>query len=190
MVKKGDIGFSSNIARDASGVLASVVRWLTKSFWSHAFIIQQRLGDEETVQEASKLVSVVPFNKHYRNCDTQLYVVYRIKSEYASDTVIDESLRRCFDEFAGVSYGNLQLLWFGYRAIMELFGRDVRHESNWMSNGVICSELVYYFLHYLGEPFQSLLSDLNPDTIQPEDLYKIIKANPDIFEIIEEKIYV
>jgi hypothetical protein len=185
MLQIGDIGFSSNLAGGFRGLLADAIRYFTDSNFSHSFIITDPVCGQETVQEASELVAVVPFDKNYRESETELYVVYRPK---ASKKAKLEAAKKCFVEFAGVSYGRLQLIWFVYRAVMErVFKKDVRKQKNWMADGVICSELVYWYLWYLGKPYQTILAPWNPDTIQAEDLRKLAAANPHLFEIVEEK---
>ncbi len=186
MIKSGDIGFSSNWKGGLSGLLASLIRFFTKSKISHTLLIQSSLGETETVQEACSIVQVVDFKRYYRNPkEKQTYAVYAVK---ATEEAKKESLKKVFDEFAGVTYGHLQLIWFVYRAVMEnVFKKDVRHEKNWMSKGVICSELVYWYLWNLGEPYQALLKPWNPDTIQAQDILNIVEANPDLFELVEAK---
>ena len=61
----------------------------------------------------------------------------------------------------------------------------MRKETNWMSQGVICSELCYYWLTYLG--LGELVKDFNPDTIQAQDLFEIVQSRPDVFELVESK---
>ena len=183
-IKSGMIGFSNNKV----GLLPKLIRFFTKSTISHTFILTQFIENEPTVQEASLLVQIVPFNKYYIEDNTQSYWIYEIKQELVSKEQIDQSLTYCFKEFAGVKYGKLQLLWFPYRSLMEFFRKDVRKQKNWLSDGVICSELVFYYLYNLGELFQNLLKDFNPDTIQAEDIRQIVINNPDIFTLKECKI--
>lgn len=188
MIQSGDIGFSSNWKKDWSGFLAKCIRFFTRSKISHSFIITDPVYNIESVQEASMLVQVVPFKEHYREDATQTYKVYRIKDQYASQAQKDESLKYCFNEFAGVTYGKLQLIWFVYRWFNEkVLRRDVRKQKNWMADGVICSELVYHYLHNLGPIFQDLLKEFNPDTIQAQDILNIVEANSQIFEMVESK---
>jgi hypothetical protein len=186
MIKPGDIGFSSNWQKGLSGLLATLIRYFTKSKISHTLLIQNPLGESLTTQEASSIVQVVSFDHHYRDpAQLQSYSVYRVK---ASEEAKQASLKKVFDEFAGVTYGKLQLIWFVYRAFNErILRRDVRKQKNWMSDGVICSELVYWYLWYLGEPYQTLLAPWNPDTIQAQDLLNIVLTHPELFELIEEK---
>lgn len=186
MLKIGDIGFSSSYGTGFRRFLSNSIRFFTKSKFSHVLMITDDVEKIEAVQEADIIVQVVPFDRNYRKCETEKYRMYR-PSAPEVDKV--RAAKRCFMEFAGVTYGKLQLIWFVYRWFNEnLFKRDVRHQKNWMADGVICSELVYWYLWYLGDPYQNLLKPWNPDTIQAQDILTIVEANPELFELIEEKL--
>jgi hypothetical protein len=182
--KPGMIGFSNN----KKGILPKLIRFFTDSHISHAFIITDEIAGQPAVQEASLLVQIVPLEKYYVNDDTQDYELYEIHPEYASKLAMYESRKRVFNELAGEKYGKLQLVWFPWRWFNEkVLRRDIRKTKNWMTDGVICSELQYWYLWYLGKTFQELLKDYNPDTIQAEDLRRIVKKNPHIFKLVERK---
>lgn len=183
--KPGMIGFSNN----KKGLLPKLIRWFTDSEISHAFIMTDNIADEPTVQEAALLVQIVPLEKYYVKDDTQSYWLYEVHHDYASELTMYESRKKCFNEFAGVKYGKLQLVWFPWRWFNEkVLRRDIRKSKNWMTDGVICSELQYWYLYNLGPTFQDLLKDYNPDTIQAEDLRRIVSKNPKIFKLVESKI--
>ena len=178
MVKPGIVGFSVN----RKGLLPKLIKFFTGSRWSHSFLIVNPIYGLESVQEASLVVQFIPFDAHYRKNVSQEYVLFAPSG--VSEEKIEAALTLCYREFAGVKYGYLSLFWFVYRWLMEKIGVDVRKRKNWMSDGVICSELVFYFLEALGEPFTEILADFNPDTIQPEDLYKIVVSRQDLFESV------
>lgn len=183
MIKEGMIGFSNN----KKGWLPACIRFFTKSNISHAFIISKNYGDQVSVEEAALLVQIVPFDKYYRNDDTQDYWIY--DPVKVTRTQKQQALEYCFKEFAGVKYGKLQLIWFVYRWANEFFlKRDVRKEKNWMADGVICSELQCHYLIQLGGEYAELVKDFNPDTIQAEDLRKLVVSRPDLFQFVEKKV--
>lgn len=184
MARPGMIGFSNN----KKGLLPKLIRFFTDSSISHAFIMTDDVCGQPTVQEAALLVQVVPLQKYYVEDDTQSYWLYEISSEHASDKAKAAAMAKVFNEFAGVKYGKLQLVWFPWRWLNEQFGRDIRKTKNWMTDGVICSELQYWYLWYLGPTFQELLKEYNPDTVQAEDLRRIVVKNPHIFKLIELKV--
>lgn len=62
---------------------------------------------------------------------------------------------------------------------------DVTHQKNWMTEGVICSELVWHFLDRLGPKFSEAVKHLNPDTTNAEDILKVVRSRSDLFKPIE-----
>jgi hypothetical protein len=170
----GLIGFSSN----SKGIFPALVRFFTKSKFSHTFIITTPVFGVPSVHEASDVVQIVPFDKFY-NKSSETYALYKINN--TTYRQINDALTTCHLEYSGVRYGYLQLLWFVYRWCMELFGKDVTHKKNWMSNGVICSELVYEYLLLVNPEFKTLLSKFNPDTVQAQDILSIVESRPDLF---------
>jgi hypothetical protein len=177
MVKPGMVGCSYT-----PGVIQKIIRYFTNSQWSHSLLITTPVAGVESVHEAAgRGVQVVPFEKNYEKAPGY-YQLYSISPDYATEDQIFQSLAQCHLIYSGDEYGTLQLLWFPYRVFMEkVFKKDVRHQKNWLSNGVICSELVYHFLSGLGSVFVEMLSPFSPDTIQSEDLYRMYETNPHIF---------
>lgn len=186
----GLVGFGNN----KKGNLPRLIRTFTRSGAdglppiSHTFVTTAEFLGVESVQEAGAVVQVVPMDTHYRNDPFQQYWLYEILQEYASNEIRFKALREIYRELEGDAYGSLQLLWFPWRWFNEkVLHRDIRHEKNWMTDGVICSELVYRYLWKLGPVFQDLLKDFNPDTIQAEDIRQIVVKNPKIFRLVEYK---
>lgn len=185
MISKGMIGFSNN----KSAFLARLIRLFTNSNLSHTFMITFPKDGRVMLEEASTVVQEVKFDVNYRDDANTQYWLFKIKEGTVSEEAIDASLKYCHEEFLGAQYGKLQLLYFPYRWIMQtFFGKDVRHEKNWFTKGVICSELVYYYLFNLGPKFQELLKEYSPDTIQAQDVRFIVESNPEIFEFVEKKV--
>lgn len=185
MVTKGMVGFSNN----KTSFLGRLIRFFTNSNITHTFIITFPKDGMEMIEEASTLVAEGTFQGNYRDEPNTEYWVFKIKDGLVDEATMDASVKYCHDNFLGDKYGQLQLLYFPYRWLMQtIFNKDVRHEKNWFTAGVICSELVYYYLYNLGAKFQELLKDFSPDTIQAQDIRLIIEANPDIFEFVEKKL--
>jgi hypothetical protein len=67
----------------------------------------------------------------------------------ADPTAVRDAFRRGAQFYAGKEYGFLQLPWFVYRRIGELFGINMRKKKNWVPGGQICSELWYNILESL-----------------------------------------
>lgn len=182
MIEIGMIGFSNN----KRALLSKLIRFFTKSHLSHTFLIHYPQADIASVHEASFVVQVVPFDRFYHNHPDKQYWIYKVNG-FTEEAKI-EALRKCFNEFAGIKYGKFQILWFVWRWFNELFNRDIRSEKNWFTDGVICSELVYWYLHYLSDPLPELLKEFTPDTIQADDLHKLVINNPHLFELVAYKI--
>jgi len=172
-------------------------QWLQYQFAgpgaSHTFVITYPLGklvEIPMVFEADMTVTHTPYEKYLTSdWDYYLYMVVGV-----SPTDIAYSLDRCTKEFSGVRYGFFQLLWFPYRWFMETILRiDVRKSKNWFTDGVICSELWWWFMWYLIDRYpdkwaklRSILIQWNPDTIQSYDIKVIMQKNPDIFRPFAE----
>jgi hypothetical protein len=126
----------------------------------------------------------IEIREFYYDGGTQEYSLY--DPILASEGSIGAVLKGCHREFLGIKYGYLQLVWFMWRWLCSKVGVDIRNNKNWMSDGMVCSELLYYYLYYLGEPYRSLLKPFNPDTIQPNDVYLMCLAHPDKFKLVRK----
>lgn len=185
MIARGMVGFSNN----RISLLGKLIRFFTDSRISHTFITTFEQNGEVMIEEASTVVWEGTFRQSYRESEDSDYYLFKIKDGFVTQAEMDASLKYCHDNFLGDTYGKLQLLYFPYRWFMEtFFNKDVRHEKNWFTVGVICSELVYWYLYNLGPRFQGMLESYNPDTIQAQDIFLIVQTNPDVFEFVEKKI--
>lgn len=174
-LKPGQIGFSYN----STSWLSKLIAFFTRSEWSHTFLLTRPVSHLQTVavQEANTIVRVVPFGKFYADKVEQKWEIWEVKGLNQAD--MDAALSLCFDRYSGVTYGFLQLPWFIWRWLNEKLGRDIRKTRNPWSKGIICSELVFEFLHVIGKG--DLLADLQTNTVHPEDLLRIFKAHPEMF---------
>ena len=180
-MKQGLVGFSNN----KKSFLSKLIRFFTKSNISHTFIIGHETAGEVSVLEADMVVRHCPLAPYYEKNETEQYWLYEINPAIVSQERVNESVDYCYKEFAGYKYGFTQLIWFVYRWLNDLIKRDVRKKKNWMADGVICSELVYHFLVHCG--LGHLVEAWNPDTIQAEDIQKIVKERTDIFTLVYKK---
>jgi hypothetical protein len=169
--------------------LQRAIMFFTDSDRSHAFLITSNVCGEEAVQEASLLVQIVPFGSHYRENPESYYDIYQVSPGVVSQDEIDSALRQVFEEYAGMTYGFLQLPWFIWRWINSKFGRDIHKELNWFNTNIICSGEVFDFWIYLGLGMiiPKVMSQYHPSTIAPADILAIVKRNPDLFELVEQK---
>ncbi|MDH3252824.1 MAG: hypothetical protein OEM41_08530 [Ignavibacteria bacterium] len=176
----GMIGFSNN---KSGGWL---IRFFTRSQITHNFVFTHPVNGIPSVEEASAKVQIVPFESHYFRNSNYAYQIYRVIAPFVTKDDIDNALVQIFEEFAGVKYGWLQLLYFPYRWFKEtvLRQKDVHREKNWFTKGMICSELQFWFLKYLDPEFSEMLADYDGDTVQPNDMLQIVKSRPEYFELV------
>lgn len=162
--------------------LAKAIAWFTKSQWSHSFIMAPSMIDREMAMEsASNGVSLVPFDSSYRNNDNQKYEVYRFKMSKES---IDKGVLMTMDMLE-TPYGYLEYPWFMWRSLNALLGRDIKSQNNWSQQGTVCSGLVRL---YIDSVSPGLFTDFGKDSANAQDVYNVVKARPDLFELIESKV--
>ena len=178
MITSGLIGFSYS-----PGWLQRCIRFFTNSKWSHAFVTIDVAGSTSVMEAGQFQVQVVPYHTHYKGVEHELYQIKQVTA-WDKDDEADErlALLTTFYALAGDRYGYLQCLWFVWRWLNDKLGRDISQQKNWFTRGVICDEVVYYYLWNLSDAMHPLLSKFSPDTIQSEDLYQIVKSNPQMFE--------
>ena len=180
-VQKGDIAFSG---KRASNWYSNGVKSITKSKWSHSFLLMGDACGELSVLEAELSISAVPWQREYVEKDADYYESYRPTS--ASQEDIDRATKYCYYNYSGEAYGFLEIPWFIYRIYMQRwFGYTPK--KNWSSDGIFCSELVFDYLYQLGGEYRDLLKDFTPDTASPQDLYNLVLSRPDLFQFIVKR---
>lgn len=134
-------------------------------------------------------MQIVPFDSHYRDNPESYYDIYQISPSVVSQAEIDAGLKQVFEEYAGMTYGFLQLPWFIWRWINRKFGRDIHRELNWFNTNIICSGEVFDYWIYLGLGMiiPTTMSQYHQSTIAPADILSIVKRNPDLFVLVEQK---
>jgi len=162
--------------------IAKAIAWFTKSKWSHTFItIPPILGNEMALEAASVGTCPVLFDKGYRNNPDQIYEVYRVKiPQEKIDNAIVASLGRL-----QTPYGYLEYPWFVWRYINAWLGRDIRSQDNWSKRNLVCAGLSDFFLDDCG--LSSLSDSYGYNSISAQDIYEIVKAHPELFELVEKK---
>jgi hypothetical protein len=137
-----------------------------------------------TVIESSELVAVVPFIRNYKTNKDEGYELWDCLQATTSEK--ERAFARLFYELSGKQYGFFQLFWFIYRWAWEkLFKKTPK--GNWLPSGMICSELNWYYLTFLGGKYAEIVKDLDPNTTHCGDLYKRVQARPDLFKLVESK---
>lgn len=162
--------------------IPKAISWFTKSKWSHTFItVPAMLGKELVLECGGNGVDIVMFDQAYRDNTHQSYEVYRVKVD--KDT-IDQAVLKCMDRLE-TSYGYLEYPWFMWRSVNRWFGRDIKDQDNWSTDKEVCAGLVDIFVDELG--LQVLTKDFGNNSVNAQDLYEIVLANPNLFNLIEKK---
>lgn len=163
-------------------LIAKLIAKITQSKWSHSFIVVPPVLEKEMVMEAaSNGISMTTFQENYRDNANESYEVYRV---FAPKNKVDKSILSCMERLER-PYPYLELLWFVWRRINKFFGKDIKDQNNWFTNGVVCSGLVRKFLE--GSGLKRLFKGFGIDAVAPQDVYNIVLANPKLFELIEKK---
>jgi hypothetical protein len=151
------------------------------SQWSHAFLTIPPIVGREMVLEAVKNgVSACPFDREYKGNSKVKYEVYRFNGNAAN---IDAAISKCMNRLE-TSYGFLEYPWLMWRYLNSWFGRDIKSQNNWCRQGTVCSGLVRQFIEESGFDF---FSDFGRDAVTPGDAYAVVKAHPELFQLIESQ---
>lgn len=175
MLKAGDFGFGGK----RSGWYPRSVRWFTSSRWSHCFVVMPEYLGELSVLEADLKVQLVPFQKEYVEKNADYYEIWRPK--VASESQVWKACAEIYRDDAGELYGFLQILWFAFRQGLGKLGIRVGGR-NWFPQGEICSETLWAYLSRLPGEAGLLARQMGEDECSPEDLYRMVKSRPDLFE--------
>lgn len=180
MIRAGDIGFGGK----RKGFYPKAVRWFTSSRWSHNFFVTPPVLGELSVLEADLKVQLVPFQKEYIEKNADYWEIWRpIK---ANESRVYQSSAETYLLEAGEIYGFAQILWFAVRQLLSKLGISIAGR-NWFPDGTICSETLWKYLVALGGDYKAAFYHLGENEASPEDIYRIVKARPDLFEFVMEK---
>jgi len=164
-----DVFFLIHSKNDISKAIAKV----TGSRWSHAGMIM------EIGVFATYTIETCDFNvwtNHFEKYLTDQWVemeVFRPKRELP----MKEQIVKAAQKTHGTIYGFLQFISLGIRA------RISRLIPNFIRQGIVCNQVVLSGLTVSDIPgFQGI----DPESMDQEELYKLVKNSPD-FELVFEK---
>jgi len=147
----------------SQGGFSSIIRWITKSKWSHVLIIlDDELEGDALTFEASALRGV-----RLNLWSESSYHPHEIYE------VLQPTSPKPLYKYFGSNYGYLQILGFGVAKVLKL-------KHNPFTKDYVCSELALRFL--LDNNVQGLES-LEPNLATPEDLYENLVKNPNFKKI-------
>lgn len=170
------------LANTKNQFFPSVIKWVTRSKWSHSlFTIPPCCGREMAIEATVTGVSCVPFDQHYRLNGGKGYRIYQVR---LSPEIIDAAISQRLDDLEEF-YGYCDLPWFIWRALNWLFGRDIKNQDNWAYRYKICSQLVVDYLTGCG--LGHIFDGYGRNSICPQDLQEIMDAHPEYFELVEIK---
>lgn len=170
------------ISRLKKGWFSSLVRFVTRSDYSHTLLtVPPVCGEEMGLESSHVMTAAMPFEPWYRKNTNAAYRVYRFRASPAKKRAALVKAMRSFT----AGYGYRKLPWFIWRALNKLIGRDIRAQSNWSQSGLICSDLVAQYISDAG--FSHLFAKFGKASIHSQDIYEICEACPEIFELIEFK---
>jgi hypothetical protein len=137
---------------------AKLIRWFTKSEWSHCLIaLDDDLEGENLVFE-STLSGGVKLSLWSRRNDKKR-AIYNIKGQ--------PSIKPLYP-YLGKNYGYLQILGYPIAKLFKL-------KYNPFKKDYVCSEIV---LRFLLENNYKEFNCLDLNTATPEDIYKILSKSP------------
>lgn len=170
---EGLIGFSSS-----PSWISRVIRWFTKSRWSHCFVVWKVLDGENgdgwhvlVIEAGEFTVQIVPFAKYLRK--DSVFELYDVSS--ITDNALKERADLSLLKQVETLYGWLQLIGFGIVILMrKWFGLKRRH--NIFGMGKICSEVVAEYLLNRGVKREELCGDKDINLISPQDIYVFVRS--------------
>lgn len=175
LIKQGDIAFSKPIN---PGFYSKSVMYFTNSNWSHCFLICPEYLETLMVIEADVEVQLVSFKQEYIDKQDDIYYIFRPIAATEEEKIL--ACKKTILEMSGKTYGFLQIPWFAIReTLKKLTGLVLTKNIN--TSGIICSELVIYYLKSLNSKYNELFKDLKIDETSPEDIFRIVE-NSELFE--------
>ena len=73
-----------------------------------------------------------------------------------------------------------------WRYLNKFLGKNIESKNNWCQNGTkICSQLVREYVEDCG--FKNLFIGFGKGSVSPQDVYSIVLAHPELFELLEKK---
>ena len=168
--RPGDIGFVMHPKSLISRTIAKVMG----SKWSHSFMVYDTGRKHYTVETTSYRVIIGNVEEYTKdkNCSMEIWR-YMGLIEPFQYMVAEGS----YEQY-GKLYGYLQLISLGIRRLLMKFGITIR---NFIRTGVVCDQVVLYGLTKLID-----FKDLDPESIDTEELYQLITNLPQ-FKLIYEK---
>jgi len=168
------------LASTKSGFVPNAIKWFTSSKFSHSLVTIPSILDVPLCIEAAEHgVDAARFDTSYANNLGQGYEVWSVS---ISDEIKDAAIIETLSDLE-TGYGFLEYPWFMWRAICKLFGKDIKSQNNWNTDGMICSQLCVAYLKSCK--LEYIFVGYGSGSIAPQDLQDIFKAHPELFTLVQ-----
>lgn len=150
---------------------------------THSAMVWYPEANQDAIFEAYLCSTIDPFSNH--TVDTKYWI---FEPTGFTDQEIQEALYATYIQDSSSNYGFLELPWYAYRFIMELFHKDVRHQHNWFPGGNICSQDVYNYLYRLSSTkpmFREYLDHWRSTTFHSSDTFSVMTYQSTLFTLKE-----
>jgi hypothetical protein len=182
MISPGQIAFVNS----KSGWFGKFVKFFTKSKLTHTFVCFYPVQGVDLIFEANERCMLSPYELDYLMNDDEDFILY----EVITDKDKAPSIMDFYLEYSNVAYGYTQLIWFMWRWFTGLFGihLDNKKHRKYFVKGILCSELVFYYLQSLNIPALNFkLEQWNANSIDPQELFDLVRYSPELFREIFKK---
>jgi hypothetical protein len=157
--------------------LPNAIKWFTKSVFSHSLVtVPDVLGVPMCIEAAETGVDFTRFDTGYIDNQDQGYEVWNIKID---QEIKDNAIISILSDLE-ISYGFFDYPFFIWRSICLLFGKDIKSQNNWISQGMICSQLCVSYLNACELSY--IFAGYGSGSVTPQDLQNIFKIHPELFE--------
>ena len=177
------IGFCLAFQGSNSNILSQGIKLATGSKWSHCFFTCGDYMHTPVIYESADLRVYISPLRDYLTPDS--YIEFYQLSQMKIVEYMD-MLEESWAEFGGQPYGVAQLFGNAYVRMNRILGRDI---DNPFKHGMGCSELIHKTFQlnskniFVRRKYFELMKLEKPDVVSPEDLYKIVISNIDMFKL-------
>lgn len=169
------------LATTPKSFVSKCIRWFTKSNFSHSFVTMPDVLGVSTCIEASEGgVDIGRFDNLYSNNKEETYEIWTLN---LPQNVKEKAIVSTMD-YLETGYGFLEYPWFMWRKLNLLFGKDIKSQNNWNTDGMICSQLCVSYLKSCGLSY--IFIGYGNGSVSPQDLRNIFLLHPELFTIAAE----